>query len=97
MQEKKYGVEKLPENILTEAKKKQQQQNFTKDVLKSYTLFCQTNSSLPEHTAFNSPKYDCQGLLNLCVRLVQSRKLLHQCITKKNEIHFLLKSKDQLY
>lgn len=68
-----------------------------KDILKSFTLFCQINSPLLEHTAYNSAKYDCQEFLRLCARFVQNGKLLHQHITKKNEIHFLLKSEDQLY
>lgn len=75
---------KLLENITTEVKYLYKR----KDVLKSFTLFCQTNSPLLEHTAYNSAKYDCQGLLSLCVRVVQGGKLLHQHFTKKMKYIF---------
>lgn len=91
--EKSVQRRKLLEIIFTEAKCLYKR----KDVLKSFTLFCQINSPLLEHTAYNSAKYDCQEFLSLCARFVQSEKLLHQHTTKKSEIHFLLKSEDPLY
>lgn len=71
----------------------------TKDVLKSFTLFCQKNSPLLEHTAYKSAKYDCQGFLNLVLVLFAGMKWKSSSAAhdKRKGYIFLLRVEDQLY
>lgn len=88
-EKKKCAVEKITWNYIYWGKVSLQK----KICIEIINLFCQINSALLEHIAYNSAKYDCQEFLSLCARFVQSGKLLHQYITKKNEIHFYLRVK----